>query len=203
MFYYLNGTVAEIGQNSLVLDVGGVGFLLNTSLQTLSSVKAGSPAKLYISESVGEDHYDLYGFAEQREKRFFELLLSISGVGPKAAISLLSAMNTDALVLAVVNDDIRALTAAPGIGKKIAQRILLELRDKLGAELPELSASASSHGGQPLNLPQTEDRAVSDAMAGLSVLGYSSAEVASIIRRGDWTGMTADQIIREVLKHMI
>ena len=202
MLYYLIGTVSEIGQNSIILEVGGIGFQVNTSLQTISNVKTGSQVKLYISESIGENNYDLYGFSEQREKRFFELLVSISGVGPKAAISVLSVMNTDELVHAVMTDDIKALTAAPGIGKKIAQRILLELRDKLGAELPNLASSISDSVKQPGKLP-SENQAIFDAMAGLSVLGYSSAEVSAIIRRSDWTGMTAEQIIREVLKNMV
>ena len=202
MLYYLIGTVSEIGQNSIILEVGGIGFQVNTSLQTISDVKTGSQVKLYISESIGENNYDLYGFSEQREKRFFELLVSISGVGPKAAISVLSVMNTDELVHAVMTDDIKALTAAPGIGKKIAQRILLELRDKLGAELPNLASSISDSIKQPGKLP-SENQAIFDAMAGLSVLGYSSAEVSAIIRRSDWTGMTAEQIIREVLKNMV
>lgn len=202
MLYYLIGTVSEIGQNSIILEVGGIGFQVNTSLQTISDVKTGSQVKLYISESIGENNYDLYGFSEQLEKRFFELLISISGVGPKAAISVLSVMNTDELVHAVMTDDIKALTAAPGIGKKIAQRILLELRDKLGAELPNLASSISDSVKQPGKLP-SENQAIFDAMAGLSVLGYSSAEVSAIIRRSDWTGMTAEQIIREVLKNMV
>ena len=202
MLYYLIGTVSEIGQNSIILEVGGIGFQVNTSLQTISDVKTGSQVKLYISESIGENNYDLYGFSEQREKRFFELLVSISGVGPKAAISVLSVMNIDELVHAVMTDDIKALTAAPGIGKKIAQRILLELRDKLGAELPNLASSISDSVKQPGKLP-SENQAIFDAMAGLSVLGYSSAEVSAIIRRSDWTGMTAEQIIREVLKNMV
>ena len=202
MLYYLIGTVSEIGQNSIILEVGGIGFQVNTSLQTISDVKTGSQVKLYISESIGENNYDLYGFSEQREKRFFELLVSISGVGPKAAISVLSVMNTDELVHAVMTDDIKALTAAPGIGKKIAQRILLELRDKLGAELPNLASSISDSVKQPGKLP-SENQAIFDAMAGLSVLGYSSAEVSAIIRRSDWTGMTAEQIIREVLTNMV
>ena len=202
MLYYLIGTVSEIGQSSIILEVGGIGFQVNTSLQTISDVKTGSQVKLYMSESIGENNYDLYGFSEQREKRFFELLVSISGVGPKAAISVLSVMNTDELVHAVMTDDIKALTAAPGIGKKIAQRILLELRDKLGAELPNLASSISDSVKQPGKLP-SENQAIFDAMAGLSVLGYSSAEVSAIIRRSDWTGMTAEQIIREVLKNMV
>lgn len=202
MFYYLKGTVAEIGQSSLVLDVNGIGFFINTSLKTLSSVKASAPARLYISESIGESNFDLYGFADLQEKRFFELLISVSGVGPKAAISLLSSLNTDTLIMAIVNDDAKALTAAPGIGKKIAQRIILELRDKLGAEMPSLAAAVSSWEGNTANLTGGGN-AVSDAIAALTVLGYSTSEITPIIKNGDWTGMEADQIIRLVLKNMI
>ena len=202
MFYYLNGTVAEIGQSSLVLDVNGIGFFINTSLKTLSSIKTSAPARLYISESIGESNFDLYGFADLQEKRFFELLISVSGVGPKAAISLLSALNTDMMVMAIVNDDTKALTAAPGIGKKIAQRIILELRDKLGAEMPSMAADGSSNDAASSNV-SGGNSAVSDAVAALSVLGYSTAEISPIIKNGDWTGMEADQIIRLVLKNMI
>ena len=202
MFYYLKGTVAEIGQSSLVLDVSGIGFFINTSLKTLSSVKASSPATLYISESIGESNFDLYGFADLQEKRFFELLISVSGVGPKAAISLLSALNTDTLVMAIVNDDAKALTSAPGIGKKIAQRIILELRDKLGAEVPTMAASISAGEGTPGSI-LGGNNAVSDAIAALTVLGYSMTEISPIIKSGDWTGMEAEQIIRIVLKNMI
>ena len=202
MFYYLKGTVAEIGQNSLVLDVSGIGFFINTSLKTLSSVKASSPATLYISESIGESNFDLYGFADLQEKRFFELLISVSGVGPKAAISLLSSLNTDTLVMAIVNDDAKALTSAHGIGKKIAQRIILELRDKLGAEVPTMAASISAGEGTPGSI-LGGNNAVSDAIAALTVLGYSMTEISPIIKSGDWTGMEAEQIIRIVLKNMI
>ena len=202
MFYYLNGTVVEIGQSSLVLDVNGIGFFINTSLKTLSSIKTSAPARLYISESIGENNFDLYGFADLQEKRFFELLISVSGVGPKAAISLLSALNTDMLVMAIVNDDAKALTAAPGIGKKIAQRIILELRDKLSAEMPSMAADVSSVEAASSDV-SVGNNAVSDAVAALSVLGYSTAEITPIIKNGDWTGMEADQIIRLVLKNMI
>ena len=202
MFYYLKGTVAEIGQSSLVLDVNGIGFFINTSVKTLSSVKVSAPARLYISESIGESNFDLYGFADLQEKRFFELLISVSGVGPKAAVSLLSSLNTDTMIMSIVNDDAKALTTAPGIGKKIAQRIILELRDKLGAEVPSLAAAVSSGESNAANLTGGGN-AVSDAIAALTVLGYSTAEITPIIKNGDWTGMEADQIIRLVLKSMI
>ena len=202
MFYYLKGTVAEIGQNSIILDVNGIGFYMNTSLKTISAVRSGEQAKLFISESIGETNFDLFGFADQQEKRFFELLTSVSGVGPKVAISLLSAMNTDSLVFAIINDDAKALTAAPGIGKKIAQRIILELRDKLGAEVPSFAASTTG-GNLSASAVSPGNSAVSDAIQALAVLGYSTAEINPIIQKGDWSGMEADQIIRAVLKNMI
>ena len=202
MFYYLTGIINETGQNSVVLDVGGIGFLISTSLNTVSALKRGQEAKLYISESIGENNYDLYGFSDLQEKRFFELLIGISGVGPKAAISLLSAMNTDTLIMAVFNEDLKTITSAPGIGKKIAQRIVLELREKLGAEMPNLAASAGE--ALPARTGSGADsRAMSDALAALSVLGYSTAEVSPVLRSGDWTGMSSDQIIRAVLKSMV
>ena len=200
MFHYLRGIVEEIGQNCIILDVGGIGFYINTSLKTLSSAAQGKEMKIYISESIGESNFDLFGFAEQQEKRFFELLITVSGVGPKAAISLLSSMNTDAMILAVLNDDAKALTAAPGIGKKIAQRIILELRDKLGAEVSDYSAAAAEKTAAP---GSTGSGALADAVAALNVLGYSSAELSPILRSKDWNGMSADQIIRSVLKNMI
>ena len=201
MFYYLKGTVAEFEQNAIVLDVNGIGFYVNTSLKTISGVKQGESAILYISEAIGESNFDLYGFSELQEKRFFELLISVSGVGPKAAISLLSAMNTDMLITAVLNDNTKLLTSAPGIGKKIAQRIILELRDKLGAEIPSFAASET--GKQNVLQTAMPHRAVSDALAALEVLGYSAATVTPIIQSGDWTGMEADQIIKAVLKNMV
>lgn len=201
MFYSLTGKVTEIGQNNIVLDVGGIGFLLNTSLQTISSLEIGNQVRLFVSESIGENNFDLYAFSELKEKHFFELLISVSGVGPKVAISLLSSQRTDSLVFAIVNDDVKSLSSAPGVGKKIAQRIILELRDKLGVELSSLGTSGISNTTS--QLPSVPNKAVADAIAGLNVLGYSTAEVSAIIQRSDWTGMTSEQIIREVLKNMV
>ena len=134
MFYHINGVVTDIEPNLAVLECGGVGYALNVSLNTLASVKIGERAKLYIYECIREDAHDLYGFGSKSEKHCFELLLGISGVGPKAALSILSSNTPDGLALAVLNGDEKALTSAPGIGKRIAQRILLELKDKMAKE---------------------------------------------------------------------
>lgn len=134
MFYHINGVVTDIEPNLVVLECGGVGYALNASLNTISSVKTGERVKLYTYEIIREDAHDLYGFASKSEKHCFELLLAISGVGPKAALSILSSNTPDGLALAVLNGDEKALTSAPGIGKRIAQRILLELKDKMAKE---------------------------------------------------------------------
>ena len=201
MFHYLTGQVSEVYPNAVVLDVMGIGFYLNTSLNSLAAVRKNQQARFYIYESIGETNYDLYGFTDLKEKRFFESLISVSGVGPKAAVSLLSTLTPDAMIMAIINHDEKALTSAPGIGKKIAQRIILELKDKIAAEsgvseLGVMPASASS--GMP-----AMDKNVSDAAAALLLLGYSSAEVNPFLQGKDWTGVGTDQIIKEVLKNMV
>jgi len=199
MFYHIEGILSEVGQNLAVVDCGGIGFAINTSVHTLSRVHSGERVKLYIAEAIGENNFDLYGFATKEEKRCYEMLLSVSGIGPKAALSILSCNTPEGLALAIMNEDIRALTSAPGVGKKIAQRVVLELKEKMGKENPVLDFTASA-----VVLPSAgEDKAVSDAMAGLAVLGYSSAEIAPILKQLDVGAMTAEQIIKAVLKQMV
>ena len=201
MFYHLNGTVAELGQNLVVLDCGGIGFALNATLNTVSRMKMGEKAKLYIAESIGETNFDLFGFADKTEKRCFEMLISVSGIGPKAALSILSYSTPEGLALAIMNNDVKALTVAPGIGKKIAQRVILELKDKIAKEM-----GASDMSGLPaVSVPTAaaENSSVNDALTALTVLGYSSAEVAPVLKQMDLTGMNAEQIIKAVLRHMV
>lgn len=198
MFYHIEGTVAELGQNLVVLDCGGLGFAVNATLNTISQLRTGEKAKLYIAEAIGENNFDLYGFAAKSEKRCYEMLVSVSGIGPKAALSILSYSSPEGLALAIMNNDEKALTVAPGIGKKIAQRVILELKDKMGKELGTTELAIQT----PAVLNH-QDSSVSDAVAALSVLGYSSAEVAPALKRIDTTGMTAEQIIKAVLKQMV
>lgn len=199
MFYHLNGTVSELAQNLVVLECGGIGFALNATLNTVSHLKMGEKAKLYVAESIGETNFDLYGFADKAEKRCFEMLVSVSGIGPKAALSILSYTTPEGLALAIMNNDLKTLTVAPGIGKKIAQRVILELKDKISKEM----------GGAEISLPiaaapaAAENSQVSDALTALTVLGYSSAEVAPVLKTLDVSGMSAEQIIKTVLRQMV
>ena len=199
MFYHIEGSVSEMEPMLAVIDCGGIGFALNVTANTLAGLKLGEKARLYVSESIGENNFDLYGFLDKNERRFFELLISVSGIGPKAAMSILSHSTPEGLALAIISGNEKALTVAPGIGKKIAQRVILELKDKVSKELssPDYSLPAApvqTAGGSS---------AVNDAVMGLSVLGYSSAEIGPALKKLDTAGMSAEQIIRAVLKQMV
>ena len=141
MFYHLAGTVSDIDINLAVVDCGGVGYAVNTTVNTLSKIKLNEKAKLYISEYIKEDSFELYGFATLSEKRCFDMLLTVSGIGPKAAQAILSAATPEGLAIAIMNGDEKAITVAQGVGKKIAQRVILELKDKVSKEMGGSAAS--------------------------------------------------------------
>ena len=198
MFYYVNGVVAETGPNLAVIDCGGVGYACATTNYTLSQLKKGERAKLYTYMNVREDAVDLFGFSSQSELHSFKLLLGVSGVGPKAALAILSTNTPANLAMAVVMGDEKALTAAPGIGKKIAQRIILELKDKLAKE--QASFGPDTGGSVPLTvLPNDKAK---EAGAALAVLGYSGSEVAAALKGIDIDTLPLEEIIRQALKKM-
>ena len=202
MFYHLEGVVSDVEQNLIVLDCAGIGFALNVSANTIASVRVGEISKLYVSESVREDAFELFGFASKEERRCFEMLISISGVGPKAAISILSSNTPGTLALAVLNGDVKTLTAAPGIGKKITQRIVLELKDKISKEA---STGAFNEMPAAVMAPQQTDEnpAQADAVAALLVLGYSMPEINSALQKINAEGMDAEQLVKAVLRAMM
>ena len=199
MFYYLNGVVAEMEANLAVIDCGGVGYACATTNYTLSQLKKGERAKLYTYMNVREDAVDLFGFSSQSELHSFKLLLGVSGVGPKAALAILSTNTPANLAMAVVMGNEKALTAAPGIGKKIAQRIILELKDKLAKE--QASFGPDTGGSVPLTvLPNDKAK---EAGAALAVLGYSGSEVAAALKGIDIDILPLEEIIRQALKRMV
>ena len=199
MFYYLNGVVAEMEANLAVIDCGGVGYACATTNYTLSQLKKGERAKLYTYMNVREDAVDLFGFSSQSELHSFKLLLGVSGVGPKAALAILSTNTPANLVMAVVMGDEKALTAAPGIGKKIAQRIILELKDKLAKE--QASFGPDTGGSVPLTvLPNDKAK---EAGAALAVLGYGSQEISTALKGIDMDALPLEEIIRQSLKKMV
>lgn len=200
MFNYISGKIADLEPNMAIIDCGGIGFALNVSLYTVQSLKLGEKAKLYTYESVKEDAFDLYGFATKAEKRCFELLVGVNGVGPKAALAILSTTSPDGLIAAVLNGNEKVITAAPGVGKKLAQRVLLELKDKVGKID---GASVATVTDIPVMPAATTDKNLSDATAALLVLGYGQTEINHALRGVDTTNMTSQDIIKLVLRGMV
>lgn len=198
MFYYVNGTVTELEAGLAVIDCGGVGYACATTNYTLSQLKKGERAKLYTYLNVREDAMELFGFASQSELRSFKLLISVSGVGPKAALSILSATTPQQLAMAVVMGDEKALTAAQGVGKKIAQRIILELKDKLAKE--QGSFDAGSGAAAVLSV---QNNKAGEAAAALAVLGYGSQEISAALKGIDMEALPLEEIIRQSLKKMV
>ncbi len=199
MFYHIAGTVAELDSYLAVIDCSGVGYALNVSANTLSRLRPGERAKLYVSEIVKEDAFDLYGFYTKAEKRSFELLIGVSGVGPKAALSILSSSTPENLAMAILAGDEKALTVAPGIGKKIAQRVVYELRDKMAKETGSLSLPVQSSTGAA----GVGGDKLSDAAAALAVLGYGAAEINAALKGVDTGELTTEAIVKAALKNMM
>lgn len=196
MYYYVNGTVAEIGPNLAVIDCGGVGYACATTNYTLAQLKRGEQAKLYTYLHVREEIFDLYGFSTQAELSSFKMLLGVSGVGPKAALAILSSGTPDQLALSIVTGDEKSLTGVPGIGKKIAQRIILELKDKLAKEQTGFDARMGTLSPIPAGGKTQE------AASALAVLGYSSQEISAALKGVD-AALPVEQMIRIALKKMV
>ncbi len=200
MYYYLSGTVAHMEPYLAVIDCGGVGYACRTTSYTLSQIKKGDKSTLYTYLSVREDAMDLYGFFSQEERKLFQQLIAVSGVGPKAALAILSSTTPANLAMSIITGDEKALTAAQGVGKKIAQRVILELKDKL-AKGQTVSLSGESVAGPAVTIiPQNK---LSEAAAALAVLGYSQAEINVALKGIDIEGLPLEQIIRFALKNMV
>ena len=199
MFYYLAGTVAELLPFLAVIDCGGVGYACKTTNNTLSALKKGQRGKLYTYLNVAEGIFELYGFATQNELNSFKMLISVSGVGPKAALAILSATTPESLAMAIVTEDAKTLTAAPGIGKKIAQRIILELKDKMAKET---ASGLDFSGGKGAPAPALFTNKAAEAAQALAVLGYTSQEVSMALKGVDVENLPLEEIIRQSLKEM-
>lgn len=200
MFYYLSGPVAHIEPHLAVIDCGGVGYACRTTNYTLSNIKQGEKAKLFTHLNVREDAMELYGFATSEELNLFRQLISVTGVGPKAAISILSASTPANLALSIITGDEKALTCAPGVGKKIAQRVILELKDKL-AKGQSVGIAGESYGGSGVTI--IPENKLSEASAALAVLGYSQSEINLALKGIDLDGLSLEQIIKAALKKMM
>ena len=199
MFYYLNGTVARVEPYLAVIDCGGVGYACRTTNYTVSKLSVGKAAKLYTHLYVREEIFELYGFSSESELGCFRMLIGVSGVGPKAALAILSSNSPEGLAMAIVSDNEKALTSAPGIGKKIAQRIILELKDKLAKGQLTTGGGETFAGGVTI-IPENK---ASEASAALAVLGYSQSEIAVALKGLDLDGMSLESVIKQALKKMV
>lgn len=200
MFAHFQGRVCEKTPTSLVIDCAGVGYLLHVSLQTLTQTPPiGETAKCFCSLQVREGSMELFGFATQEEKTIFERLILVSGVGPRTALGVLSSMSTSDLVLAIVTGDAAALKRAPGIGLKTAQRIILDLKEKITKE--EVASGVSLPQEYS---PQGGSGAVSEAIEALIVLGYAPAEASRAVSavRDHTSQQSANELIRLALQGM-
>lgn len=203
MYYYISGTLSGLSTSMAIIDAGGVGYMLNISSNTLGrlSGKEGEFVKLFTYFSVREDVMELFGFADEEEKKAFELLISVSGVGPKAALAVLSVLTPDRLSGAVISGDTKLICKANGVGKKIAERIVLELKDKvskvLGAPKGEVGTARDILSDEAVGTS-----AVADAHAALMVLGYTRAEASYALETLDQT-LDAESLIREGLKRLM
>ena len=198
MLYYVSGPVTVLEPGLAVVDCGGVGYGCRVTAYTAAQLKLNQPARLYITESIREDAYDIYGFIDREEQKCYELLTSVNGVGPKAAMAILSA-GPQNFTLAVMTGDEKLLTAAQGVGKKIAQRIILELKDKMGGSAMELDFSG---GSRVSSAPVQSNNNIALATAGLQELGYSPAEIHTALKGAD-PNASANDLIKHALRAMV
>lgn len=196
MFAYIKGSLEQKSNNYVVIDVGGIGykiFMATKAIETLGEI--GKVVKVHTHYYVREDNISLYGFNTNEELRMFELLLQVSGIGAKSAIAMLSEISPSSFALAVISDDISQLVKIPGIGKKTAARIVLELKDKLKTE----EAITKT---EEVKLSITNEEETREAIAALQVLGYTKREIEKALENVDTKNLQLEEIIKQGLKNL-
>ena len=203
MFYYISGKLAYANPSTAVIDAGGIGYKLTISENTYNSLpprhtQDSAQVKLFTYMAVREDDVELFGFANEAELSSFKMLLGVSGVGPKAAISILSLLTPEKFALAVCTEDRKTIAKANGIGPKTAARVILELKDKLMKETDlGAAAQASIESAAPI---ATSSGKLSEAQDALMVLGYSRAEAQNALKNIDTQNLGLEEIIKKALK---
>ncbi len=197
MIYYVSGPVTVLEPGLAVIECGGVGYGCAITAYTAAQLKLNQSARLYVTESIREDAFDLYGFATREEQRCYQLLTSVNGVGPKAAMAILSVGGPQNFTLAVMTGDEKMLTAAQGVGKKITQRIILELKDKIGGTNMELDFS-----GATVSSVSAPGSHAALATAALQELGYAPGEIAQALK-GVPQDATTEEMVRYALRAMV
>lgn len=195
MFYSITGNIVKTGTGFVALECSGVAFRCLTSNQTLYEISGDKQATLYTHLNVREDALDLFGFSTEYELEWFKQLISVNGVGPKVALAILSELNPDNLALSISASDEKSICRAPGVGKKLAQRIILDLRDKVGNLSGNTVSEVNvSHVSAVNSMANT-----SEAVAALSMLGYSQSEASVAVSKLDPT-LSTEALIRQALK---
>ena len=197
MFYSVRGKLIHMDSSTAVVECGGVGYNCQTTMNTLKNLRLGDEVTLFTYLNVREDAMELFGFSAKTELDTFKTLIGVSGVGPKAGLAILSELSPEQVAMAIATDDIKTITRAQGVGKKIAQRIVLELKDKLAkslssedTSLPSAAATANAAMG---NIPK--------AIEALGVLGYAPADVSGILAAMD-SALPVEQLIAQTLRQM-
>lgn len=196
MIAYVKGELDTKTDSFIVIDVQGIGYKIFMPSKSIESLgKIGEIVKVYTYYYVREDNISLYGFSSNEELRMFELLISVSGVGAKSAIAMLSEISPSSFALAVISDDVSKLVKIPGVGKKTAARIILELKDKLKTE-------SSIEKTEEVNVAIEKDNNTGEAIAALQVLGYTKKEVEKVFEKIDVKNLELEEIIKQALKYL-
>ena len=200
MFAYLIGRVAGVTEDNLVLEVGQIGFNVKVPASLPSLLPpVGGEVKIYTYTCVREDAFQLYGFLSQDELDMFRLLITVSGIGPKGGLAVLSTMSADDVRLAVLTQDAKAIARAPGVGPKTAQRLILELKDRISMEDTFVSGESEAYAAGTSGLTDVRR----EAAEALAALGYSAAEAAQAVRKVEHADeMDVEELLKAALKHL-
>lgn len=202
MIAYLKGTVADIREENLILDVHDIGYHIRITSETADRLAGVADlVKIYTYTYIREDAFQLFGFLQQDDLDIFQKLITVNGIGPKGAMAILSAMSADALRLAILAGDSKAIAKAPGIGAKTAQRLILDLKDKVSIQDTFVHREAAAYDTQELSgLSGVKN----DAIAALTALGYSASEALGAVKKVELTAdMDSEQLLRAALRHML
>ena len=195
MFAYIKGSLEVKSINYVVVENNGIGYKIYMSSKSIGIIgNIGEQVKVHIHYHVREDDISLYGFNSEEELRMFEILINVSGVGVKSALTMLSDITPSSFALAVINDDVTRLTKVPGVGKKTAQRLILELKDKLKSE---------DIASEEIEVEEKKNNNTNnDAVVALQVLGYSKKEAETVLEKIDTNGLSIEETIKQALKYL-
>lgn len=195
MFAYIKGSLEVKSINYVVVENGGIGYKIYMSAKSIGTIgNIGEQVKAHIHYHVREDDISLYGFNSEEELRMFEILINVSGIGVKSALTMLSDITPSSFALAVINDDVTRLTKVPGVGKKTAQRLILELKDKLKSE---------DIASEEKEIEEKKNSNINnDAVVALQVLGYSKKEAEAVLEKIDTNGLSIEETIKQALKYL-